>query len=72
MDAAPIRPDYELDDALRSLGLSPNRRPGFQAQTAKDKLRDLKEAYRGRTPLEYQELMRKYVKGTAEGGGNDE
>ncbi len=61
----------ELNDALRSLGLSPDRRSGFQSQTAKDKLRDLQEAYRGRTPLEYQELMRKYVKGTA-GGENDE
>lgn len=62
----------ELDDALRSLGLGRNRRPGFRAQTAKDKLRDLQEAYRGRTPLEYQELMRKYVKGTAGGSGDDE
>ncbi len=57
----------ELDDTLRSLGLGRKHRPGFQAQSAKDKLRDLQEAYRGRTPLEYQELMRKYVKGTAGG-----
>ena len=28
------------------------------------------ESYGGRTPLEYQELMRKYVKGTA--GAEDE
>ena len=62
----------ELDDALRSLGLGPNRRPGFQAQSTKDKLRDLQEAYRGRTPLEYQELMRKYIKGTATVRFNDE
>ena len=62
----------ELDEALRSLGLGRKRRPGFQAQTVKDKLRDLQEAYRGRTPLEYQELMRKYVKGTASGSGKDE
>lgn len=55
----------ELDDALRSLGLERKRGPGFQSQTAKDKLRDLQDAYRGRTPLEYQELLRKYVKGTA-------
>ena len=61
----------ELDNALRSLGLRPNRRTGFQSETVKDKLRDLQEAYRGRTPLEYQELMRKYVKGTAS-GKNDE
>jgi len=61
----------ELDNALRSLGLRRDLQSGFQSQTAKDKLRDLQEAYRGRTPLEYQELMRKYVKGTAEGNKQD-
>ncbi len=58
----------KLDEALRNLGLGRNRRTGFQTQSAKDKLRDLEEAYRGRTPLEYQELLRKYNKGTASGG----
>ncbi len=60
----------ELDTALRSLGIDPNRRSGFNSRNAKDKLRDLRESFRGRTPLEYQELMRKYVKGTA--GADDE
>lgn len=55
----------ELDNALRSLGLRRAEGPRFQAESAKDKLRDLQDAYRGRTPMEYQERMRKYVKGTA-------
>ena len=55
----------ELNAALQSLGLTPNRRSGFNARNAKDRLRDLRDAYRGRTPVEYQEQIRKYVKGTA-------
>ena len=55
----------ELDNKLRSLGLGRNRRSGFQAKVAKDKLRDLQEAYHGRTPLEYVQQVRAYVKGTA-------
>ncbi len=61
----PAAAQQELDDALRSLGLSPRRRYGFQSKTATDQLRDLQDAYRGRTPLEYQERVRAYIKGTA-------
>jgi len=57
----------ELDDALRSLGLGRNRRTGFRSQTAKEKLRELQDSYRARTPLEYQQRVRAYVKGTATG-----
>lgn len=60
----------ELDTALQTLGLNPKRRTGFNSRNAKDELRNLNESFRGRTPLEYQELMRKYVKGTA--GAEDE
>lgn len=55
----------ELNDALRSLGLSPNRRTGFRSQTPEDRLRELQDAYRGRIPLEYAEQVRAYIKGTA-------
>ncbi|MCA9229772.1 MAG: hypothetical protein KDA57_03915 [Planctomycetales bacterium] len=55
----------QLDDALRSLGLRSDRRTGFQSQTAKDKLRELQDSYRVKTPLEYQQHLRAYVKGTA-------
>jgi len=55
----------ELDDALRSLGLGRNRRTGFQSKTAKDKLRELQDSYRGNTPLRYQQRVRAYIKGTA-------
>ncbi|MCG8448610.1 MAG: hypothetical protein MI725_03395 [Pirellulales bacterium] len=64
-DSASQDAQKKFDDALRSLGLAPNRRYGFRPQTAKDRLRDLQDAYRGRTPLEYQEQVRAYVKGTA-------
>jgi len=59
----------ELDAALRSLGLSRKGRTGFGSKITKDKLRDLQDAYRGRTPLEYQEQVRAYIKGTATGEG---
>lgn len=62
----------ELNESLKSLGLRRDRQAGFQTQSAKDKLRDLQDAYRGRTPLEYQELMRKYIKGTATVKENNE
>jgi len=55
----------QLDDSLRSLGLLPTGRYGYRSHTAKDRLRDLQDAYRGRTPLEYQEQVRAYIKGTA-------
>jgi len=55
----------QLDDALRSLGLGQNRRTGFHSQTAKDKLRELQDSYRVQTPLEYQQRVRAYIKGTA-------
>jgi len=57
----------ELDDALRSLGLGKDRRTGFQSKTAKDMFRDLQDAPRVRTPLEYQDRLRGYIKGTATG-----
>ncbi|NOY43090.1 MAG: hypothetical protein GXP26_14805 [Planctomycetes bacterium] len=55
----------ELSDTLRSLGLGRKRRTGFQAKTAKDLFRDLQDAPRVRTPLEYQDRLRGYIKGTA-------
>ena len=63
--AAAAAAQDELDAALRSLGLRKNRRTGFQADSPIDELRDLQEAYRGRTPQEYVEQVRAYVKGTA-------
>ena len=62
----------QLDNSLRNLGLLPKQRFGYRSQTAKDHLRDLQEAYRGRTPLEYQEQVRAYIKGTATSNGNNE
>jgi len=61
----PTDANEELNDALRSLGLGRNRRTGYQSKIAKDKLRDLRDAYRGRVPLEYQEQVNRYIKGTA-------
>jgi hypothetical protein len=55
----------ELDKALRSLGLNPDRRTGFKSQAIKEKLRELQDSYRGRTPLEYADQVRAYMKGTA-------
>lgn len=55
----------ELNDALRSLGLGRNTRTGFNSKIDKDKLRDLQDAFRSRVPLEFQEQIRSYVKGTA-------
>ncbi len=55
----------KLNEALRSLGLGRKRRTGYQSKIAKDKLRDLRDAYRGRVPLEYQEQVSRYLKGTA-------
>jgi len=57
--------NQQLSDALRSLGLGRNRRTGYQSNITKDKLRDLRDAYRGRVPLEYQEQVNRYIKGTA-------
>ncbi len=56
--------NQQLNDALRSLGLG-RRRTGYQSKITKDKLRDLRDAYRGRVPLEYQEQVNRYIKGTA-------
>ncbi len=55
----------ELHDALRSLGLGRNRRTGYRSKVAKDLFRDLQDAPRVHTPLEYQEQLRSYIKGTA-------
>lgn len=60
--------EEELEMSLRSLGLDKNRQQGFQARSAKDRLRDLKDSFRGRTPLEFEKQMRIYVKGTASAG----
>ena len=57
--------NQQLNDALRSLGLQRNRRTGYQSKISQDKLRDLRDAYRGRVPLEYQEQVNRYIKGTA-------
>ncbi|TWU22761.1 hypothetical protein [Bythopirellula polymerisocia] len=57
----------ELDNALRSLGLRPGRR-GYQSQAIQEKLRELKDSYRGQTPLEYADQVRAYIKGTATAG----
>ncbi len=63
--------NQELDDALRSLGLGRNRRTGYQSKITKDKLRDLRDAYRSRVPLEYQEQVNRYIKGTATAQENE-
>ncbi len=55
----------KLDDALRSLGIDPQRRGGFRSATTKEKLRQLRDAYRAQTPLEYADQVRAYIKGTA-------
>ncbi len=60
----------ELNDALRSLGLKPGS-TGYDSKVTKDKLRDLQEAYRGRVPLEYQEQINRYRKGTASSQENE-
>lgn len=54
-----------LDNALRSLGLNPNHRTGYQSNVTKDKLRQLQQTYRGQIPLEYADQVRAYIKGTA-------
>lgn len=61
----------ELNEALRSLGLNRNRRTGYNSKVIKDKLRDLQDAYRGRVPLEYQEQVNRYIKGTANSQENE-
>lgn len=58
----------QLDKALRSLGLDPNRRTGYQANATKEKLRQLQQSYRGQIPLEYADQVRAYIKGTATAG----
>jgi len=61
----------ELNDALRSLGLQRNRRTGFKSKTNKDELRDLQDSFRGQVPLEFQEQVRSYIKGTAAAQENE-
>lgn len=61
----------ELNEALRSLGLNRNRRTGYNSKVIKDKLRDLQDAYRGRVPLEYQDQVNRYIKGTANSQENE-
>ncbi len=61
----------KLDDALLSLGLRPGQR-GFQSQAIQEKLRELKDSYRGQTPLEYADRVRAYIKGTATAGEKGE
>jgi collagen type III alpha len=54
----------ELDDALRSLGLSRDRI--FQrAGRRDDSLRQMRESFRSSPPPEYQQQLRAYLKGTA-------
>ncbi|MCH2113707.1 MAG: hypothetical protein MK171_02170 [Pirellulales bacterium] len=67
-DNRPNTAKKELDDSLRRLGLLPKSRLGYRSQITKDRLRDLRDTYRGRTPLEYQDRLRAYVKGTASEG----
>ncbi len=55
----------ELMDALRSLGLKSKQGTRFRSKITKDKLRDLQDAYRGRVPLEFQEQVNRYLKGTS-------
>ncbi|MEM9352211.1 MAG: hypothetical protein AAGA92_04290 [Planctomycetota bacterium] len=62
----------KLDDALRSLGLGKPGDRGFRSVTAKDRLRKLQDSYRGRVPLEFQDDVRAYQKGTASGGKKDD
>ncbi|QEG37114.1 putative sodium/potassium/calcium exchanger [Bythopirellula goksoeyrii] len=60
----------KLNDALLSLGLRPGHR-GYQSQAIQDKLRELKDSYRGQTPIEYADQVRAYIKGTATSGEKD-
>lgn len=57
----------ELNAALRSLGLRKDRRLGYRSSQIKDDLRNLRDANRTRTPAEYVEQMRRYVKGVTQG-----
>jgi hypothetical protein len=57
--------EQELDNTLRSLGFNSKRRTGFQSNTVKEQLRQLQDSYRGQTPLEYEDQVRAYIKGTA-------
>ena len=54
-----------LDEALKSLGLRKRGPSQLQSLTPQDRLRQLQEAYRGRVPIEYQDEVRAYLKGTA-------
>jgi collagen type III alpha len=62
----------ELDNALRSLGLNPNRQTGYQSNATKEKLRQLQQSYRGQIPLEYADQVRAYIKGTATAADENE
>jgi hypothetical protein len=60
----------ELDDALRSLGLKPGTMK--QAHVKDDRLRDLREGYRGPVPAEYQERLRAYNRGVSRSTSDSE
>lgn len=58
--------DEAFSDALRSLGLKRQGRTQFNSKLKQDKLRDLRDAYRSKVPLEYQEQIRSYLRGTTQ------
>ncbi|MEM9659200.1 MAG: hypothetical protein AAF961_12645, partial [Planctomycetota bacterium] len=56
----------ELDKALKSIGLNPNRKTDFRAvEGPADQLRDVNQDYRGKTPLEWLDRVQGYVKGAS-------
>jgi hypothetical protein len=57
----------ELDSALRSLGLRRGGPLRYRAAGAADELRDLREGYRTRAPVEYADQVRRYTKGVSGG-----
>ncbi|MBN1853377.1 MAG: hypothetical protein JW829_11660, partial [Pirellulales bacterium] len=62
-DAADAR--RELDENLRSLGLGKRRLRRQQTAGQMDPIRDLRDAYRGTTPPEFQLQVHEYLQGVA-------
>jgi hypothetical protein len=60
----------DLDAALRALGLR-RKSLQFRAAAVEDELRDLRDAYRGRAPLEWTDRVREYLKGAASAESGD-
>jgi hypothetical protein len=60
----------ELDDALRSLGLRPDKLQ--QSKVTDDQNRNLRQGYRGAIPLEYKERLKAYEQGVSRARQSDE